>query len=136
MRNRLMKSMLALACLALVLVPLPARAQSSTSLFVSVNPTSVLAGEWVRVTGVVVNNSTSKVRVTVTFTAVDPCGTKMDLGYNRLAMNPGDQVLITTAYPTSPDACRGTHTVTMSTGGTKGKTAASSPNASATVEVL
>ncbi|HEX6717305.1 MAG TPA: hypothetical protein VF088_09340 [Pyrinomonadaceae bacterium] len=135
MRNKLMKSVLALSCLAIILVPLPASAQSSTAMYISVNPTTVLAGEWARVTGVVMNNSTSKLRITVTFAAVDPCGTKMDLGYNRLALNPGEQVLITTAYPTSVDSCRGTHTVTMSSGGGKGKTAAASPSATAYLEV-
>jgi hypothetical protein len=135
MRAKLIKNFLALACLALVLVPLPVSAQSSTGLYISVNPTTVLAGEWARVTGVVMNNSTSKIRITVTFTAVDPCGTTMDLGYNRLALNPGDQVLITTAYPTSATACRGTHVVSMSTGGSKGKNSALAPSATALLEV-
>jgi hypothetical protein len=101
---------------------------AAAEMYLSVNPTTVLAGEWVRVTGVVMNNSSSKVRMTVKFSAVDPCGTTMDLGYNRLALNPGEQVLITTAYPTSASACRGTHAVTMSSGG-KGKTAATAVTA-------
>jgi hypothetical protein len=135
MRNQLIKTVFALSCLAMVLVPLPTSAQSSTAMYISLNPTTVLAGEWARVTGVVMNNSTSKLRITVTFTAFDPCGTKMDLGYNRLALNPGEQVLITTAYPTSADSCRGTHTVTMSSGGGKGKAAAATPGATAYLEV-
>jgi hypothetical protein len=121
-----------------MLTPMPVNAQTSgLNLYVSLNPTTVLAGEWARVTGVVINNSASSAKITVTFSAVDPCGTKMSLGYNRLSLGPGEQVLITTAYPTSPDACRGTHVVTMSTGGStgKGKTASAGTTASANLEV-
>ena len=130
MRKYLLTSVLALACVALVAVPMPVNA--AADMYISVNPTTVLAGEWARVTGVVINNSTSRVRVTVKFTATDSCGTTMDLGYNRLALNAGEQVLITTAYPTSANACRGTHAVTMSAGG-KGK--ASTTGATAYLEV-
>jgi hypothetical protein len=127
------KSALALACLTLVLVPAPVSAQSGATLYISLNPTTVLAGEWARVTTVVMNNSTSSFRTTVTFSAVDPCGTKTALGYNRLALAPGEQVLITTAYPTSANACRGTHVVTASTGG-KGKTVGTSVSANLEVQ--
>lgn len=133
MRNYLIKSFLALACLALVLVPVPVKA--ATDMWISVSPTSVLAGEWAGVSAVISNNSSSKLRITVTFTAVDPCGTTMDLGYNRLALAPGQSVLVTTAYPTSANSCRGTHAVTVSTGGGKGKTAASA-GSTAYLEVL
>jgi hypothetical protein len=132
MRNYMMKSFLALACLALVLVPMPVKA--SSDMYISVNPTTVLAGEWARVTGVVMNNSSRSVKTTVTFTAVDPCGTEMNLGFNRLSLAPGEQVLITTSYPTSSNACHGTHTVTMSSGG-KGKNSAPVPGATAYLEV-
>jgi hypothetical protein len=129
MRNYLIKSVLALACLTLVLVPAPVKTHAAgMDMYINVSPTSVLAGEWAGVSAVVINNSSSKMRMTVTFTAVDPCGTKMSLGYNRLALAPGQSVLVTTAYPTSADSCRGTHTVTISTGG-KGNNAGSSANA-------
>ena len=114
------KSIVGLACLTLVLVPLPVNAQSSTELRISVSPTTVTAGEWAGVTAVVINNSSAKARFTVTFTAIDPCGTKVSLGYNRLALAAGQSVLVTTAYPTKADACRGTHSVTISTGGKGG----------------
>jgi hypothetical protein len=129
MRNHYIKSMLALTCLTLVLVPMPVQAAGPT-MYITVSPTSVLAGEWAGVSAVIVNSSSAKLRVTVTFSAVDTCGTKMDLGYNRLALAGGQSVLITTAYPTSASACRGTHVVTVSTGG---KTGAS---ASTNLEVL
>lgn len=124
MRNYLIKSVIALACLTLVLVPVPVKAAGPT-MYVTVSPTSVLAGEWAGVSAVVINSSSSKLRITITFSAVDTCGTKMDLGYNRLALNPGQSVLVTTAYPTSASACRGTHVVTVSTGGKSGATSAS-----------
>jgi hypothetical protein len=118
MRNYLTKSLLALACLTMVLVPAPVKAVSAgMDMYMSVNPTGVLAGEWAGVSAVISNTSASKERVTVTFKAVDPCGNEMDLGYNRLALAPGQSVLVTTAYPTSASACRGMHTITMSTGG-------------------
>ena len=98
---------------AMTLVPAPVSA-AGVNLTVTVSPTSVLAGEWAGVSGIVVNNSTAKIKTTVTFSAVDSCGTKTDLGYNRLMLAAGQSVLITTAYPTNASACRGTHTITMS----------------------
>jgi len=120
-RRDLISSILAMVCLTLVLVPLPVKAQSAASatLYISVNPTTVVAGEWAGVSAVVINNSGAKLRTTVTFKAVDPCGTVTDLGYNRLALAPGQSVLVTTAYPTKANSCRGTHAVTVTAGGTK-----------------
>src|SRR5258705_11063745 len=114
MRNHYIKSMLALTFLTLVLVPMPVQAAGPT-MYITVSPTAVLAGEWAGVSAVVINSSSAKLRVTVTFSAVDTCGTKMDLGYNRLALAPGQSVLVTTAYPTSASACRGSHAVNVST---------------------
>lgn len=129
MKNRsLMASVFAFICLSLVVVGPPTHAQSAgTQLFLSVSPTTITAGEWAGVTGVVINNTTAKQRITVTFAAYDPCGTKTDLGYNRLALSPGQSVLVTTAYATTTSSCRGTHSVTISTGGKRG-----SPGESAT----
>jgi len=129
MRNYLMKSALVVACLGLVLVPAPVTTRAAgMDMYISVSPTSVLAGEWAGVSAVVINNSSSKMRMTVTFVAVDPCGSTMDLGYNRLALAPGQSVLVTTAYPTSANSCRGMHTVSVSTAG-KGRNAGVSANA-------
>jgi hypothetical protein len=102
---------------------MPAGAQtSSTGLYVAVNPTTVLAGEWAGVAAIISNNSSGKARITVTFTAVSPCGVKMDLGYNRLALAPGQSVQVTTAYAVPSDACRGMHEiiVTANSGGKGG----------------
>jgi hypothetical protein len=134
MRNYFTKSLLALACLTMILMPAPMNAQSAgMGMYISVNPTAVLAGEWAGVSAVVTNSSSSKERITVTFKAVDPCGNEMDLGYNRLALAPGQSVLVTTAYPTSASACRGMHTITISTG--NGRKNSSGSNASAYLEV-
>jgi hypothetical protein len=119
-------SILALILVSMVLVPAPVNAQSPITVYVNVSPTSVLAGEWASVSGVVINNSNSKQRVTITFSAVDTCGTKTDLGYNRLALGSGQSVLVTTAYPTKASACRGIHTVTASISG-KSATSAAAP---------
>ena len=121
MKDYLMQKVLVIvgAMIMLVSISLPVKAQS-TSLYISLNPTTVLAGEWSRVSAVVINESTAKVRATVTFVAVDPCGTQTTLGYNRLALAAGEQVLITTAYPTKAGSCRGPHSVTISTDGKGG----------------
>lgn len=133
MRNYLVRSALVIICTALTLVPFPVKAQSSgTTLYISVSPTTVLAGEWAGVSGVVINNSTAKDRLTVTFSAVDPCGTVTALGYNRLALSPGQSVLVTTSYATKKTACRGTHVVSISTGG---KGADSGVTATASLQV-
>jgi hypothetical protein len=129
-RRTLVGTALALILVSLTLVPAPVTAAGTVNLYISVNPTSVVAGEWASVSGVLVNNSTSKLRTTVTFTAYDTCGTKIDLGYNRVVLAPGQSVLITTAYPTSANACRGANTVTMTLGGKNGS------SASTTLEVL
>ena len=132
MRNLVMNTMMLIVSASLVLVPTEVRAQSEVTLFISVNPTTVMAGEWSGVSGVVVNNTSAKLRVTVTFSAVDPCGTKTDLGYNRLALGPQQSVLVTTAYPTKASTCRGTNIVTISTAGKGGDPGTS---ASANLEV-
>jgi hypothetical protein len=124
-RRSLVLSALSLVLVSMILVPAPVGAQSGVTLYVNVNPTTVTAGEWAAVSGVVVNNTGGRLRTTVTFTAYDPCGTKTDLGYNRLALAAGQSVLITTAYPTKASSCRGTHTVTIAMPG-KGATVGAS----------
>jgi len=121
-RRSLIGGALALILVSMTLVPAPVSA-AGVNLTVTVSPTSVLAGEWAGVSGIVVNNSTAKIKTTVTFSAVDSCGTKTDLGYNRLMLAAGQSVLITTAYPTSASACRGTHTITMTMAGRGGGSA-------------
>ena len=102
------------ACLTLVSLPSAVRAQSSgTALSVRVNPTIASAGTTVGVFGVITNTTSSKMRTTVTLTAVSPCGIETNLGSTRLALNSGQSMQITVSYPLAPDACLGMYTINM-----------------------
>jgi len=135
MRNHLIKSVVAAICLAMVLVPAPVTAQSSDlGLSIRVTPTLTAPGTTVGVVAMVTNNTSSKVRTTVTFTSLSPCGVTTGIGYNRLTLNPGQTVMVTTTYPIAPDACIGQYAVSISAksgGGGKNATAAAAPSATA-----
>src|SRR2546422_11337280 len=105
MRNNLIKSFLALVCLALVLVPLPVKAQSSgVGLTIRVNPLTTSPGGTVGVFAFVTNNTGARLRSTVSFTSLSACGIQTRLGYNKVALNPGQTVQVTVSYPLPPDA--------------------------------
>ena len=134
MRNYLLKSVVAAICLAMVLVPAPVTAQSSDlGLTVRVTPTTTTPGTTVGVVGMVTNNTSSKIRTTVTFTSLSPCGVVTSIGYNRMALNPGQTMMVTATYPIASDACLGTYAVsiTAKSGGGKNATAAATPSATA-----
>ena len=122
------------ACLALVVIPRPARAQggpnaataSTLGLSISVNPTTVAAGGTVGVFAFVTNNSGSRIRQTVTITSLSACGIENNIGYNKLVLNPGQTVQVTVSYPLAPDACTGSYAVTISAPSGKGGTATTS----------
>jgi len=139
MRNYLIKSVVATICLTMMLVPAPVTAQSSDlGLTIRVAPAIASPGTTVGVISMVTNNTSSKLRTTVTFTAVSPCGVEASIGYNRLTLNPGQTIMVTTTYPIPSDACLGTYamSVTAKTGGGGGKSsAASSPSATAYLTV-
>ena len=114
MRNYLIRSVLALACLTLVSMPLPVTAQSSgLGMSIRVNPTSTIPGGTVGVFAIVTNNTAKSLKTTVTFTSLSPCGTETSLGYNRLSLFPGQTVWVTVSYPIPPDACAGTYTISI-----------------------
>jgi hypothetical protein len=120
MRNYIIKSVLALACLGLVLVPVPVRAQSSgVGLTIRVNPLTSSPGGTVGVFAFVTNNTGARLRTTVTFTSLAGCGIQTNLGYNKVVLSPGQTVQVTVSYPLSPDACLGVYaiTITASSGG-------------------
>jgi len=122
-----MKNVLVLACLTLVSVPLPAKAQGSDlGMSISVNPSEVTPGATVGVFAIVTNNTSKQLRTTVTFSSVSPCGTETSLGYNRLSLYPGQTVWVTVSYPVPPDACKGTYTISISE-----KSSSEGPSASA-----
>ena len=116
MQNYSIKSVMALvcltACLILVLVPVPVKAQGSDlGLSIALSPSTVNRGGTVGVFALVTNNTSSKMRTTVTLASLSACGTQTNLGYNRLALYPGQSIQVTASYPISPDACPGVYAV-------------------------
>lgn len=115
MLHYLTKSVMALIFLTLLAVSLPARAQTSdVGLSIRVNPTTGIAGGTVGVFGVVTNNTSSKLRTTVTFTSKSPCGLETNIGYSKIALNPGQAIQVTVSYVLAPDACPGQYAITIS----------------------
>src|SRR5215475_3528820 len=99
MKKYFVSSIMMLVCLTLVLVP-PAKAQgSSVGLSIRVSPTTTSPGTTVGVIGYVTNNTGKKMRTTVTFTSLSPCGIETSIGYHRVSLNPGQTMMITATYP-------------------------------------
>lgn len=141
MRKYLVTTVLLLACLALISVPLPVNAQSSEiGLSIGTSSSTVARGSGVAVFGLVTNNTSSKVRVTVALSSFSPCGVETSLGGGRLALDPGKSIAISSYYPIAADACTGMYSVTISADSGKGSnrnstTAAAIPSATTYVEV-
>jgi len=112
-----MKSFLALACLALVLVPAPVSAQSGLTMSIAGYPSTAHPGDDIGVYALVVNATSGKMRTTVTFTALSPCGQQTTLGYNRLSLYPNQGIQLSVQYALPANACLGTYAVTISSGG-------------------
>lgn len=140
MRSCFIKNILAVVCLSLVSLPLTVNAQTSdVGLSIKMSTATVTRGDGVAVFGLVTNNTTSKLRTTVSITALSPCGTETSLGNQRISLEAGKSVALSVYYPISNDACTGTYAVTLSadagkTGGRNSATA-STPSATAYVEV-
>jgi uncharacterized membrane protein len=140
MRNYFtIKTLLALACFALVSTPLPVVAQTSNadvSIFTS--PSTVTRGGSVAVFSRVTNTGTSKMRTNVTITTVSPCGSQTVLGVQRLSLDAGESVNLSVAYSVPANACTGMYAFTISadSGKAPGKNAAAvTSTATAYVEV-
>ena len=135
MRNYLLRSVAAVICLTMILVPAPVTAQSSdVGLTIMVSPTTTNPGTTVGVISTVTNNSSSKMRTTVTFTSLSPCGITTSIGYNRVSLNPGQTIIVTATYPIAPDACLGAYEISVAAktgGGGKNSTAAATSSATA-----
>lgn len=117
MRRNFVSSIMMLVCLTLVLVP-PAKAQgSSVGLSIRVTPTTTAPGTTVGVIGYVTNMTNKKMRATVTFTSLSPCGIETQIGYNRVALSPGQTMMITATYPIAADACLGPYTISINASG-------------------
>src|SRR5262247_3904925 len=106
--RKLMQTVLALVCLTMILVPAPVHAQvSDVGLSVRVSPTTTAAGTTVGIISYVTNNTGKKLRTTVTFTSLSPSKMETSIGYHRLALNPGQTMMVTATYPLAPDAEKG-----------------------------
>ena len=121
---------LALVCLTVVSGPQAVNAQKgnqggggSTSdcagITVYTSSPQVTRGYNIGVVAMVVNCSSSRQRVTVQITSVSACGVESAIGYNRVALNPGQSIQVTVAYPIPADACPGVYTVTATASASK-----------------
>ena len=128
MRNYLMKSFLALACLALVSMPLSAQkghtGGGGSGCAVVTTPmlstTTASPGINVGVFGRVGNCSSGKKRYTVTVSAMSSCGEETVMSSPVISFEGGQYKLISTTYAIAPGTCLGPTEVRMSvySGGT------------------
>lgn len=139
MKRFVSQFIVALVCLTFLLLPLPTSAQGTdVGLSIGTSASSVTRGGGVAVFALVTNNSTSRIRPTVTLSAFSSCGTETRLGENRLTIDPGKSVALSVYYPVPSDACTGMYavTITSDSGKTGGKNASvSTSSATAYVEV-
>jgi uncharacterized membrane protein len=123
MQNVLVKGLFAIMCLALVVLPLPAQGQKGpdsvaaacSTVAVWTSSPQVTRGYNLGVVALVGNCSSSKQRITVELTSVSACGVETAIGYNRVALNPGQSIQVTVAYPIPADACTGIYTINVVT---------------------
>jgi len=128
MKNYFIKSVLALACLTLVSMPLAAQkgkggnggggSTGGSGCAVVATPllstTSASGGINVGVFGRVGNCSTGRQRYIVTISAVSSCGEETIIGSSLITFNGGETKGISAAYPIAPDTCLGLSTVSDS----------------------
>lgn len=141
MRSLLFKNILAVVCLSLISLPLTVvNAQSSDiGLSIKMGSATVARGSGVAVFGLVTNNTSSKMRTTVSISAISPCGTETSLGDARVSLEAGKSVALSVYFPIANDACTGMYAVTIiadsGKAGGKNSTAIAAPSATAFVEV-
>src|SRR6476646_2316631 len=113
---------LVLVCLTVVSGPQSVNAQKGNQggggsapvcagITVSTSSPQVTRGYNVGVVAMVTNCSSSKQRSTVQLTMVSACGAESAIGYNRTALEPGQSIQVTAAYPIYENACPGVYTV-------------------------
>jgi hypothetical protein len=109
--------------------PEPNRGGGSSCLNMSigVSPSTTSPGSMVGEFALVTNCSSSRVRTTVTFSSMSPCGVKSVCGSHKLVLDPNEAIQVTCSWPIPTDACLGLYTVTIS--------ASSGQSASATLTV-
>jgi hypothetical protein len=131
MRNYLLKSVLALACLALLSTPLsaqkgkPGGGGGGGGCAVVATPTlstvTASPGLNVGVFGRVGNCAGGKKRYTVSVSSMSSCAAETMIGSSVVTFSGGETKLISVSYPIAPDTCLGPMAVTVSVyeGGTK-----------------
>ena|SRR5215471_12672591 len=126
--NRLVKSTLMLACLVSLCLPLFAQSSKQPepdrggggsgclSMSIGVSPSVTSPGSMVGEFALVTNCSSSRVRTTVTFSSMSPCGIKSVCGSHKLVLDPNEAIQVTCSWPVPTNACLGLYTVTISAG--------------------
>lgn len=131
MRNYLIKSVLALVCLALVAMPLSAQkgqgggkpgggggpSGGSGCAYVTVPSLSYSTaspGWTIGVFGRVTNCSTGKATYTVTISSTSSCGEETIIASPVVTFRAGEGKLFSTSYVIPPDTCLGPMTVSLS----------------------
>ena len=125
MSIRFVKGMLICACLILMAMPLAAQSSKSApapdrggsgclNMSIGVSPSTSSPGSMVGEFAMVTNCSSSRVRTTVTFSSLSPCGVKSVCGSHKLVLDPGEAIQVTCSWPIPSDACLGLYTVTLS----------------------
>jgi len=123
--NHLVKSALLLVCLTLLCLPMfgqSSRPQPPSggggsgclNMSIGVSPSTASPGSLVGEFALVTNCSTSRVRTTVTFTSMSPCGVKSVCGSHKLVLDPNEAIQVTCSWPIPTDACLGLYSVTIS----------------------
>ena len=121
MRSFAFKNILAVVCLSLVSLPLTVSAQSAdVGLSIRMGSATVNRGDGVAVFALVTNNTTNKMRTTVSISAFSPCGTETSLGERKVSLEAGKSVALSVYYPIASDACTGMYAVTISADSDKG----------------
>ena len=143
MQNFLIRSVLGAICLTLISLPLPVRAQKAQQDGAGATAACSTVGVWtsspqvtrgynIGVVALVGNCSGSKQRITIEFTSISACGIETAIGYNRVALNPGQSIQVSVSYAIPADACPGLATINAVTTSGKG----SSSSASTTFTIL
>ena len=117
MRNYVMKSFLALACLALVSMPLAAQKGGGgggcATAMISTSSAFVTVGGNVGVSGQLHNCSSSKVRYNVEITATSACGVETMLTNGPMTFRADEYKLFLIGYVPPAGTCLGLSTLTV-----------------------
>jgi len=126
--NRIFQGTLLLACMMSLCLPLFAQSSkpqpeldrgggsSCLNMSIGTSPAVTSPGSMVGEFALVTNCSSSRVRTTVTFSSMSPCGIKSVCGSHKLVLDPNEAIQVTCSWPVPTDACLGLYTVSISAG--------------------